>query len=209
MVYGLRVSTSGPYYTTCVIEPDPLPGLQRLKSDFASQGRFFFSHFLQDMELPQDAFPVRARETQGRKHLHDFLNMSPHLACSESVKDIIEQFEPGFHQFSEVAVTYKDGRPAEKRYFAFRVLRHLDNTLIPEKSFRVACHRRADGGVSYSGTGLDDSYTLDGRAIQGRHLWVAKDVPVFPFWISDEMYRSLRKAKIKGLYYSHQLTSWC
>jgi hypothetical protein len=211
MTYMVRMSNSGRYYTTFDLVPDPQEILGKLDEDISNKflsGKPYIglSAINADIDLPTLAFPKTARETQGRKQLYDFLNMAPRRAVSGEFKNIVEYFEPNVHQFSdEIEVFYKDGRRAEKKYYGLQMRAYLDKTVVLKKSFKVTPHERIDGGTYYSGSGLADSYYFDERAIHGRHFWAAHD-SISNRFMSDEMLKAVKKAKIMGLEFKHQLS---
>jgi hypothetical protein len=211
MTYMVSFSYSGRNYTTFDVVPDPQEILKKLDEDIGNQFRsgkpyIGLSAINADIDLPTLAFPRTARETQGRKQLYDFLHMVPRQVVSGEFKDIIEYFEPNVHQFSaEIEVFYKDGRRSEKKYYGLQLRSYLDNTIVPEKSSRVIGSGRVDGGMRYEGISLSDHYFLDERAIHGRHFWAAHDF-IFSWFMSDEMVKAVKKAKIMGLEFKHQLS---
>ncbi|MCP4079959.1 MAG: hypothetical protein GY743_06910, partial [Planctomycetaceae bacterium] len=85
---------------------------------------------------PVDKAP-REIEIDGKwkwKTLPDYFSIREDLGVSQAFKDILEEQEPGAHQFFPLDVRRKDGGPVEGQYYLFVVSVLLDTALIPEKS---------------------------------------------------------------------------
>ena len=193
MPYFAQASLADRYITRFDTEPEPLPGLVRMKR---AGVRFPGS---EDVEVPLDAFPRAAREQRRVKDMPDILNLGSWYGVCGEFKAWVEELDPGVHQFSErIAVTYKDGRPAEKAYYAIKLRRYLSGTTITERS----TPRVSAGGNALTRTDLmhwQDHLEFDEAAIGGRHLWVDTDFYRQTWFLSDELGKRVIKAKLRKL----------
>lgn len=77
------------------------------------------------------------------QQLPDFVNAAPCWLLSGRAKSIIERLEPGVHQFIEMELTQKDGRPWPHPYWAFNMCNRLDTAVAEEHSncFRMGADK--------------------------------------------------------------------
>lgn len=192
--YFAEVSLADRYVTRFITEPEPpFPGLVRMKETG------IFSPQSEGIELPADAFPRAAREQRRVKDMPDFLQLHYWYGVCEEFKAWVEELDPGVHQFSErIAVSYNDGRPAEKAYYAINPRGHLSGTCIAERTTRDP----SAGGGTATPTDLlhlEDHLEFDEAAIGGRHFWKDTDFNKRAWFLSDELGRRLLEAKLKKL----------
>ena len=147
---------------------------------------------------PRELFPDSGRISGRAKHPPHIIGMWMFPGVSQIVRDLIEEFEPGVHQFVEVPVTLKSGDPTPHRYSALNILNIVDNyvdfekTELPNKDY---------GGV---GRKLLPVSAFEKRpiyvrkqAIGQRHLWRSPEMS-FSMAVSDALCARMQAAKVFG-----------
>jgi hypothetical protein len=206
MPYFARMSPLQNYHPHFACTPDAGPLLEEMRKQLDAKrwGSLVFSSgaMNDDLELPPEAFCTEARETKGFKRFPDvYVSLKYWPGVAQEFKDMVEQFEPSVHQFSApVQLYYKNGRPYEKTYYCMNMRRYLDNTIIMEQSTGPTGTYRSV--TKMDPTQHDDTLTLDGDVIAGRHFWRAKDF--YRYWFfSDAFKQAIDKAKLKKLDFTH------
>jgi hypothetical protein len=131
------------------------------------------------------------------KILPDIFQVTSEKGISQRLKDIIEFFEPGIHQYFPVTLmrTKKEAFPGS--YYLLNVCQ-ICNSLVPEKSnFRVA---NTPNGMEYWSRvpGLKNYRTIRKSDVEGKHLWREK-LYRDDLYMSDDLYAACRKQKIIGI----------
>jgi hypothetical protein len=111
------------------------------------------------------------------------------------VKDIVESFEPGQHQFVPLLIRDKNDQPIERETFVFHPVGEIE-CIIPELS-EVRSDRTPGREGKLSDTCADPDVTLDSAAIRGRHIWLDPRRRTEPF-ISDDLHAAFMKTKLRG-----------
>lgn len=120
------------------------------------------------------------------------------LAVTDEFKGIVEDLEPGVHQFLPVDLIWRDGTLAEKRYFLF-VGQRLDTT-HKEKTTRNwrgsfwDIHKKSEVEADPS----LDKLVLASSAIGSSHLWYDKHLISKPI-VSEVLGERLRYSQITGI----------
>ncbi|GAB2176323.1 imm11 family protein [Dongia sp. agr-C8] len=132
-----------------------------------------------------------------RGAIPDFLTIASKHVASEGFRQVVEELEPGLHQFIPVTLYDRGEIPVGKPYFIVNALTIMDVLL---KSARIAELRAA--GMAPSREELiargDSSYEMAERsAVEGRHLWR----PTFPtdLFFSDQLMLQIRRARLRKL----------
>lgn len=140
-----------------------------------------------------------------KKKLLDYFSIRGDLGVSQAFKDLLEEMEPGVHQFFPLEVRRKDGEPVEGQYYLFVISVLLDTALIPEKSnvIQKGTYREyPDGGIydgiyyTASGPG-PNKFTLNRKVIGNHHAWV--DRRMRDVFFSDEFVARIEKAGLGGV----------
>jgi hypothetical protein len=200
--YFARMSFSAIYHPLFVCKPDVGPVLEEMRRQFDAEHRasgiFSSGTMNDDLELPPEAFCTEARETKGFKKFPDvYVSLKYWPGVVQEFKDLVEEFEPGVHQFSApVQLYYKDGTPCEKIYYCINMRRYLDHTIIMEQSSGPTISYK--GKTNMDPTQHDDTLTLNEAVIAGRHFWRARDFRN-EWFCSDEFKRAIERAKLKKL----------
>lgn len=176
------------------IMPETPPGIER-----AARERFPACYpWDGDVEVPEDTFPTAARETRAFRQLPDLVTLKYWTAVSDDLRRVIEECEPGVHQFSpEIAITLTSGRPAGRAYHCINLRRYLNGTVLREHSNL----RRMSNGAPDPRT-IPEALILDEAAITGRHLWRAADFHL-KWFMSEELAERMINARITGFDIQH------
>ena len=155
------------------------------KELYAATERFYLAHpgyfklqgfyDTEGVHLPPELLPMSARVISSHKTLPDIINLHG-MGVSERVKLSIESLEPDVHQFKEVRVSYKDGRPAEQRFFALQVGQVAENQIVFDHTTlgsEVTSIRRQ---VDDPRKGDDGKICIDRRRTRGWHMWYSHDI---------------------------------
>jgi hypothetical protein len=118
-------------------------------------------------------------------------------AVDETFRAIVEQFEPGVHQFIQMEVRGADGLPSGIPYYVFNVCQRI--TGVDLERSNVCWNTRADGSKFASVPSYNDQILVHGSAVVGKHIW--RDD--YFFWeavfCSDAIRRAFRAAKLNML----------
>jgi hypothetical protein len=109
---------------------------------------------------------------------------------SKCMKAIIEQFEPGVHQFFPVDVVGKNGELLAKHYFLI-VCNRLDSIDRETMPYELI-------GGRWNGAGPLNVIIFNRRQIAGAHVWIDKHVGT-TILVSNALAGALKKAKLTAL----------
>jgi hypothetical protein len=139
--------------------------------------------------------PTRFRWDGPRRKIADYSDTNGILLVSEGFKRIIEQFEPGQHQFFPAELQWKNGDIAG-HYFVFfhsRTLKSVDpvKTTIPRLN-----SSNPDSNWALNDIG-DARLVISTKIILGWHIWKDANLVSGPI-ISDALAEVLIKNKLSG-----------
>ncbi|MBD8737838.1 imm11 family protein [Sphingomonas sp. CFBP 13706] len=153
----------------------------------------------QGLKVPLDLFPREAYVLSSTKSPPDFLTIGG-WAVSDAIKAIIEQVEPGIHQFVHVPTFLKSGAPTPKNYY-IAVLGHVATNQIDDE--RTTLRRNPAGEIEPpSPDGRRGDVAIHREHTAGWHAWWSADI-YFSFTISDELNSLLLANEIPGLDKTH------
>lgn len=203
MVWFARVKNSVQYSTAFDCEPDTYRAYRALHDEAnlpSIPGTTAPTGF-----APPEVFVKTARHSTPKKIFPDMINLGYFCGVSDRFRAVLEEFEPGLHQFSEPAdVRYKDGRPSEMTYYSFNPRVHLYNTLIIEQSTAHKGISEYTNKLELTPDYRDSVLVTDEAIIQGHHFWVAPDY--YAHWfVSDALKKRLDAIKLKNIEYSKVL----
>ena len=136
--------------------------------------------------------PTRAKETSCKKSYPDIFAMPGLNAVSSRFRDLVEEFEPGVHQFFPLELYRKNGDPVEEEYFIFNCAVSFD------------CVLTAKSDVEWQKLNLQEEYpslyikdfrdqVLSQPQIAGRQLWCGFRQDCFGVYVSDAFFSRLKK----------------
>jgi hypothetical protein len=152
------------------------------------------------------------------KQLAGIFSISGYWGCSGEFKDIVEELEPGVHQFfpvrtitrlrSEKPITrLRDGGPVDDQYFILNCLQLVD-AIVPEKSSGPTFRMAVAGGREPTFFTARDHVCLSKDRIAGKHLWRGKTEALYDgyYLVSNELMARIKAAKLKGYDYGMELS---
>lgn len=115
------------------------------------------------------------------------------VLVSSRVKDIMERFEPGVHQYFPVDIIYKSSKELAEKMFFLNICTRLDS--IDRKLTTATLSK---GGMWKPETGY---WVFDLAAIGSHHFW--HDKHIFLGWmVSDALKQAFEEGGIKGFAYN-------
>lgn len=122
------------------------------------------------------------------------------LAVDETLKGIIEQLEPGVHEFYPIKIIMPKNQPFPKNYFLIVIGQYLES-FSPAKSVSGSWEESEDvpGRYSCSGTTEEEISGLAfERAVIGKaHLWGERNMRSGDAFLSDTLQSEITKAGLK------------
>jgi hypothetical protein len=88
---------------------------------------------------------------------------------NQKVVDLIEELEPGVHQFLPFELLDRNGKPWREPYFMLNVCNRVDAVVGEESDLEVPVFLKDDPGWRYDGGGKH--WTFRGEAIEGMAIW--------------------------------------
>ena len=115
---------------------------------------------------------------------------------SARMRDLIEELEPGIHQFIPIDFVDRDGRFLEKRWF-WQVCRRLDSV------HRECTNWVLKHGVVWSGARIENPrLVFDKAAVGGSLFWRDKHLTI-GIIVADRAKEEMVQAGFTGLRYHH------
>lgn len=206
MAHGLNVYPEAGYWPK--IEPldgfdGPIPALNPVND--GGQG---WSGRTGGVPVDGKHFPKHVRWADTKGHPVPDFSDTPELNVSERAKALIEEMEPGQHQF--FPVEYVDAKNVflETRYWLVvgnridgmdrdhtNMILEDGNVWRPAKDFV----RRGEPIPAHIDPKQPAKLVFSCKAIAGRHLWVDKHLDGPSVWISDALAERLKSEKFTGL----------
>ncbi len=151
--------------------------------------------------------PERAFLTSDHKTLPDFVAISGRLGLSPEARALVEEFEPGAHQFFPVEIVRArgrkpihrlDGRVLDVPYFVFIPQIWLDAVWVERSDVRTSPTRWGLESV-YPALGRGGKIVLRRELTEGRHVWRGGfHLPGRTFF-SDALVRTAEARKLRKL----------
>ncbi|WP_336512053.1 imm11 family protein [Pseudaestuariivita rosea] len=150
-------------------------------------------------EVRQEWCPKEFRTAKGYKTLGSLIMLNGGLlAVDEGLKLLIEELEPGVHQFWPIKISMPRNKVYPGNYYGLRIGQFLD-TFNPDHS-KDGCYR-IEGYENYRGiapikkaiTGLAVSHD----AIGGAHLWREQKLSQPDIFLSDTLEASAAKQGLR------------
>lgn len=130
------------------------------------------THFRRGERWSGGPIQIKERLIRPRKRLPHVLAANGPWFISETLHQLIEQREPGVHQFFKIDLEAKDGSPWPVPYYLFNVCQHLPAALLEQSQL---VWRTNPSGQRYAGApAYDDRLVVDSNVIAGKHVWKDK-----------------------------------
>lgn len=155
------------------------------------------------LPMPADRFP-KVLETVGKgsrlpKKLPDYINWTLPVV-SEKLADVLRQGDLGMSNFYPVSLYRRDKSITIDETFFILNIAVCKEALLPDRSSNLA--ERALGPAiktrmfDIRSWAVDDDIVVGQCAMEGPDIWVDPMLPSRTFFVSDQMYQSLKKAKL-------------
>ena len=127
-----------------------------------------------------DEVPDTAHLLSGHKMLQDFVPINAKLAMTEEIKDLIEELEPGIHQFFPVKIKrakgsahifHPNGAELTDPYFLFNCGIKIDAVLIDKSEVRVTDIGVGGPPMVHPIYGKEGRIVLSREMVKGHHVW--------------------------------------
>ncbi|MBD0270796.1 MAG: hypothetical protein ICV73_02605 [Acetobacteraceae bacterium] len=194
-----------------IVEPSlapcyrPLISFLKEKAFLAKYLRGGSSIVLEERYEPGEA-PGRAFLASSRKCVADFVPVHARMGMCPEARALIEEFEPGAHQFLPVEIV----RPRSKKPIHRLDGRVLDTpyyVLIPQTVLEAVRIERSEVSVSPTRHGSplvfpamgSDNIVLRREVVRGHHVWCGRFHPSGRTFFSDALVRALEARKLRGL----------
>ena len=142
--------------------------------------------------------PTSAHQTRN-KRVPDVFPMPGCNAVSQRFKDLVDEFEPGVHQFLPLNLRRESGSPIEENYYVFNCMISIDAILQKESGLSWGVVEKLN--LPFISIRKDKPIVMSSPAIEGRHLW--KGLYLQPtgsgVFCSDAFERALKNQKIRFL----------
>ena len=188
-----------------IFTPGGFAGLSFPK-DTALQFRAYFGPGPVRLFTRADIPEVALLET-AHKALPEFIAINAKLAVSPEVRALIEELEPGRHQFFSVTIQRergakpilrRDGTVLDTPYYVFNSSERLDAVLIEKSVVEVNTYK--SGLVTVSALPFNKPKTVLRRAvIEGHHVWTGQHHLGSDMFFSDTLTKAVLDRKWKGL----------
>ena len=148
--------------------------------------------------IPPEVVPRRLRLTKGKK-MYDWLTLrGGGTLVSSRLKEVVEELDPGRHQFFPVVVEDKKGAVQPGDFFIFNVVGRIESIIEDRSNFK------ASGRGDIKNWGYERRVgpwqcVLDAAVIGGRACWIEHRYGGCWF-ISDGLATSLQERKLNGFY---------
>ena len=150
--------------------------------------------------------PQTAMLYSGHK-LPEFVSINAKLAVCPEAKSVIEELEPGRHQFFAVAITRAkgavpiqrlDGTLLQTPYYLFNPSVRLDAVYIEKSEVKVFTYKNLPPLVQRV-RGREDRIVLRRAIIEGHHVWSGERELGSDTFFSDTLTQAVLDRKWKGL----------
>lgn len=136
---------------------------------------------------------------QDRHKLTDVFRLPGASAVSGRFRALIEQFEPGVHQFFPITLKAKSGEPIDEEYYILNVTQMFDAILFAASD--VTWPTKEAGpfeGMPLVGT-LSEPFRVSKKEVSGRHLWRNHLITNHGVMVSDDLHAAFVKNKFRHL----------
>jgi hypothetical protein len=154
------------------------------------------------LPMPADYFPICLRLTSG-KEMFDFQSVRPlsQWLVSPAFKDLVEEFDPGLHQFLPVKIFHKNGKFYRDLFF-MRIEVFIDsiNPVLGgvRKTFYTQDPIKYPDDFGWEvNHKSDDKLAMFKDIVQSRGIWRDKHKYVYCY-MSDAFYERARELNLEG-----------
>lgn len=214
MAYGFDTSASFGNFFPDAEMPGYWEHLEQHFKEMSAKGlatHEFFPQFQSDFRrdslygtraIDNDLIPQDFVLAKPYKSLGDMILLGLGVAVTDCLRSLIEELEPGRHQFKAVKITLPSGKAYPTAYFTLRVLSQLD-AFDKEKS-DPTCWKKSVRILKIAPPMEDHAYgiALSRRVIADHHIWRGfvspeSGISGFDFYVSDTLKAVIDAAGLK------------
>lgn len=130
------------------------------------------------------------------KKFSPIISLQRQFAVQQIVVDLIEELEPGIHQFVPIKIALdQNGGPLPIQYFIVNICNLLKSVILDETSLKI---ENIDGSDYWSQRTGSIPYLFNRDVISGKHLWRDAGAKTFIF-ASDTFVQEVEDRNIVGL----------
>lgn len=149
-----------------------------------------------------EAVPSRGRlEEPWDKPLLDVFRIPGLNAVNERFKKLVEQFEPGMHQFFPFSLEDCDGKPIDEKLYIFNCAVGVDAIIFRNHQPSWEIYELSPP-MLYAG--MLEKFELSRPAIGKHHIWCGKTVARRSLFVSDTFYAAVKSNRIKAFDARHR-----
>jgi len=161
--------------------------------------------------LTREEVPEVAYLESPHKSLPEFVNIDARMAVCPEAKALIEELEPGRHQFLAVAIQRqrsrkpiltRSGEPLQKPYYLLRFGVCLDAVWV-ERSDLMVSQISPGKTLVFPNPGNYGGTVLRRSATAGHHVWKGDRQCPTNLFFSDALTKEVQKRNWKGLDFTH------
>lgn len=193
-------------------EPRYIPGIRFPGED----SRFFFDHAPKDefdiVRYDPTIVPRRAEMISSHKTIADFVPIHGRMTVAPEVRDLIEELEPGVHQFIPVEIVrgrgkkpiYRiDGRILDHPYYLFNVQIQVDPVWIERSEVQVHSFPGRPDYVYMKRLPTRGKIVLHRDMVAGHHAWSGRYQLRGNLFFSDTLVHEIQKRRFRKLEMMH------
>lgn len=189
MAWLLKQSSTSLRYLPKITATPACPDYQtvtayREQHGFHPTGIHSAGNFLEDR-----FWPVSGQFKNDLKLVPRLLGLCGFYLIPDSWRQVIEEFEPGVHQFKHIPLTLKDGSPLEERYYAMNIRQALRDVADRERStapYKV--YGNGTGAFVKTSNSYNAKVYFGYEKVKSVHLWQPLDVITYKIAMSNELY---------------------
>jgi hypothetical protein len=123
--------------------------------------------------------------------------MASHFLVSVKLRDLIEELEPGVHQFQPIELIWKKDESHAADFFWFNPCNRVDGI---DRTHSTAKFDEKTGKWKYEG----GEFVVNLEQVAGHHIWVDSRASFGTNWVSEAFYNAAHQAGIKGIKFTIQ-----
>ncbi|NMJ44427.1 hypothetical protein GWK16_24495 [Roseomonas sp. JC162] len=189
------------------VEPRYVPDIHLLPED----EKFFITREPRPYTLPRydpEEFPKRVQFTSAHKTIPDFVPIHGRLSVSPEAKALIEEFEPGIHQFLPVEIERRrstrpiyrlDGRVLDTPYYVFFPQVMLDAVWVERSEVAVRPRLHGPPSVNPKSSRDLDKLVLHREIVAGHHVWRGHYQCHMDLFFSNALAHEIEKRRLRKL----------
>ena len=152
-------------------------------------------------EIEDRFWPVSGQFEGEIECIPPLLGANSFYLVPERWRDVIEEFEPGIHQFKHIPLTLKDGSLLEERFYAMNIRQALTDVADRERSTAPVKEfvNRPNRPYVFANTADRPTVKVYFRKekVSGYHLWCPREILIYHVAMSNELFA--RIAQMGGM----------